>query len=142
MRLLTYQAKRFDWAPHSKTLMSAADQEDGGSVRNCVVVWLHVEQADQTDEGRIFRHVLKHVKWIANKRKMGKIVLHSFAHLGGETSSPEYAHHFIQKLADRLAKTSYDVYQTPFGYFCSWHLDVYGDSLAKVYKQIDAISST
>ena len=82
MRLLTYQAKRFDWHPILKNSCLRPIKNPGGSVRNCVVVWLHVEQADQTDEGRIFRHVLN-VKWIANKRKMGKIVLHSFA-VGGE----------------------------------------------------------
>ncbi|MGK0301870.1 MAG: hypothetical protein ACI89X_002750, partial [Planctomycetota bacterium] len=24
----------------------------------------------------------------------------------------------------------------PFGYFCEWQIDVHGESLAKVYKQI------
>ena len=142
MRLLTYQAKRFDWQPHSKTLESAPNVVCGGSVLVCVVVWLHVEKADQDDEARIFRHVLKHIKWIANKRNMRHVVLHSFAHLGGDTAPAPFAQAFIDRLAARLSATNYGVHRTPFGYFCSWTLDIYGDSLAKVYKQVDALSST
>ncbi|MEE2789977.1 MAG: threonyl-tRNA synthetase editing domain-containing protein [Myxococcota bacterium] len=142
MRMLTYQAKRFEWAPHAKTLNSVPRIDHGGAVNDCVVVWLHVELPDMDDEARIFRHVLKHIKWIANKRKMRKIVLHSFTHLGGVTAPPAFAVSFIDRLAVRLAGTNYEVHQTPFGYVCAWALDVYGDSLAKVYKQIDATSST
>lgn len=39
-------------------------------------------------------------------------------------------------LARRLRNTDYQVWSTPFGYFCSWELAVFGESLAKVYKQI------
>jgi hypothetical protein len=42
----------------------------------------------------------------------------------------------LSELADRLRKTGYTVKSTPFGYFCEWQLDVHGESLAKVYKQI------
>ena len=35
-----------------------------------------------------------------------------------------------------LGNTGYRVWQTPFGYFCEWDLAVYGDSLAKVFKEL------
>ena len=100
------------------------------------MVWLHVEAADQDDEARVFRHTLKHIKWIANKRDLRNVVLHFFAHLGGENATPEFAQRFIEKLGERLGQTGYTVKLTPFGYFCAWDLDVYGDSLAKVFKSI------
>jgi hypothetical protein len=64
------------------------------------------------------------------------IVLHPFAHLGGETAAPTSAEAFIAALAERLRESGYEAWITPFGYFCEWDLSVYGDSLAKVWKEI------
>jgi len=136
MRLLTYQARHFAWQPFQKTVESAPDTDETGSVNDAVVAWIHAETQDASDDARVFRHALKHIKWIANKRGLKSVVLHFFAHLGGDSGAPEYAQDFIERLAERLSNTGYDVHITPFGYFCSWQLDVYGDSLAKVYKTI------
>ena len=136
MKLLTYQARHFRWQPFQKTVESAQEVSEGGSVDDAVVAWLHLEAKDADDEARVFRHTLKHVKWIANKRGFKNIVLHFFAHLGGDGGDPEHARAFIERLAERLSGTGYAVHTTPFGYFCSWQLDVYGDSLAKVFKSI------
>ena len=78
----------------------------------------------------------KHIKWLANKRELNNIVLHSFTHLGGITAPPELAESFITTLQQRLSETGYQVWTTPFGYFCEWDLSVYGESLAKVWKEI------
>ncbi|MEZ4473780.1 MAG: threonyl-tRNA synthetase editing domain-containing protein [bacterium] len=136
MRLLTFQARRFTWQPASQTLSDADPSPAPGAADDAVVAWLHVEARDATDEARVFRHVLKHLKWIANKRDLQAIVLHSFAHLGGETADPAFAHALLLRLAERLTETGYAVQITPFGWFCAWSLDVHGDSLAKVYKEV------
>ena len=39
-------------------------------------------------------------------------------------------------LAERLSETGYEAHITPFGYLNEWDLSVYGESLAKVWKQI------
>lgn len=64
------------------------------------------------------------------------VVLHSFAHPGGENASPEFARAFLMQLAERLADTGYTVKCTPFGWSCEWQIDVHGESLAKVCQQI------
>ena len=84
----------------------------------------------------MFRHTLKHVKWLANKRDLRQVVLHSFTHLGGETAPAEFAHALLEELAERLTATGYACDTTPFGWFCSWDLEVFGDSLAKVWKEV------
>ena len=138
MKLLCFQAKRFGWKSHSKTLeeVSSVDVED--AVEDAVVVFLHAEAKDEREEerARVFRHTLKHVKWLANKRGMRHVVLHSFTHLGGENATPGFAASFLEELAQRLESTGYKLWITPFGYFCEWDLRVHGDSLAKVWKQI------
>ncbi len=138
MKLLCFQAKRFRWKTHSKTLPGVPDQDLEEETIEAVVVFVHAEASDEGEERKnsILRHTLKHVKWLANKRGLKNIVLHSFTHLGGETASPASAESFINALAQRLRETDYQVWITPFGYFCEWDLSVYGESLAKVWKEI------
>ena len=138
MKLLCFQAKRFRWKNHAKTLPEVADLEIEEEVRQTVVIFIHAEASD-ADEARassVLRQSLKHIKWLANKRELKNIVLHSFTHLGGATAEPAFAESFIATLSQRLSETGYQVWITPFGYFCEWNLNVYGKNLAKVWKEI------
>jgi hypothetical protein len=138
MKLLCFQAKSFRWKTHSKTLAQVADQDVEEQIVDAVVVFVHAEQSDEeaVKKNSLLRQTLKHVKWLAHKRNLKNIVIHSFTHLGGETSSPGFAESFINAVAQRLREASYRVWTTPFGYFCEWDLSVYGESLAKVWKEI------
>lgn len=141
MRLLTFLAKSFSYTPHSATLEEGADPVEPGHttrVADAVVVFFHAEAKDEGEEEgkRAFRHTLKHVKWLANKRGLEHVVLHSFTHLGAESARPEWARDFARRLAERLELTGYRVWHTPFGWFSAWSIDVHGESLAKVFKQI------
>jgi hypothetical protein len=143
MKLLCFQARHFGWTSFRKNL-----QEVGGApvddvavadeLHDCVVVFAQAERDDEAADARarVFRHTLKHIKWLANKRDYHNIVLHSFAHLGGTNACAEFAQTFLQELAERLTATDYTVKSTPFGYFCEWQIDVHGESMAKVFKQI------
>ena len=138
MKLLCFQAKRFRWKTHAKTLADVPDQDVEEEVAETLVAFIHAEATDEIEDRRIsvLRQTLKHMKWLANKRGLKNIVIHSFTHLGGETASPVGAESIISALAERLRETGYQVWITPFGYFCEWDLDVYGESLAKVWKEI------
>jgi hypothetical protein len=138
MKLLCFQAKRFRWKTHSKTLAEVPDLHVEDELSEAVVVFIHAEAADGQDQRRdsILRKTLKHIKWLANKRDLKNVVIHSFTHLGGETADATFAEAFIQDVAARLRETGYNVRVTPFGYFCEWDLSVYGESLAKVWKEI------
>ena len=138
MKLLCFQAKRFRWKTHSKTLAHVDDQIVDEEVTETVVVFVHAEASDGEKNrlNSVLRQTLKHIKWLANKRQLKNIVIHSFTHLGGETASPRSAEGLIDALAGGLRETGYKVWFTPFGYFCEWDLSVHGDSLAKVWKEI------
>ena len=138
MKLLCFQAKRFRWKTHSKTLPDVPDQDVEAEVAETLVAFIHAEASDEIEEKRIsvLRQTLKHIKWLANKRAFKNIVIHSFTHLGGDTASPAGAEFIINALVERLRETDYQVWITPFGYFCEWDLNVYGESLAKVWKEI------
>jgi len=138
MKLLCFQAKRFRWKSYSKSLPDAPDQEVEEEITDGLVVFLQVEPFDEDETSRtsVTRKALKHIKWLANKKRLKNIVLHSFAHLGENAAAPASAQSFLTELARRLRETDYVVWLTPFGYFCEWELSVYGDSLAKVWKEI------
>ncbi len=136
MRLLMFQAKRFWWKSFSKTLENVEDIQSEDQATEAVVVFMHVEAKDAANRDDVFRKTLKNVKWLANKRELKNVVLHSFTHLGGENAEPEFAAAFIIELSERLTATGYAVKITPFGYFNEWELSVYGESLGKVWKEI------
>lgn len=138
MKLLCFQAKHFRWKTYSKTLVEVADQDVDEQVADAIVIFVHAEKSDEEADKKpsVLRQTLKHIKWLANKRDFKNIVIHSFTHLGGETASPDFAEALIKAVAQRLRENTYTVWTTPFGYFCEWDLSVYGDSLAKVWKEI------
>ena len=135
MKLLLFQAKQFSWKSFSKTLESAPDLDVAETVQEVVVVFLHAELEDEA-KPRLETKLVKNIKWLANKRQLKRVVLHSFTHLSSSTASPEFAQALLASLDQRLSETGYQVWQTPFGYFCEWELSVYGDSLAKVFKEL------
>ncbi len=136
MRLLMFQAQRFWWKSFSKTLEAVEDVQVEEAVTDAVVIFLQAEARDATARDDVFRKTLKNIKWLANKRDLKRVVLHSFTHLGGANADPEFAAAFITELADRLRDTGYQVWITPFGYFNEWELKVYGESLGKVWKEV------
>lgn len=136
MKLLMFQAKRFFWKSFSKTLEDAPDVDVEETVTEAVVVFLHAEAEDETQGDRLETKAVKNIKWLANKRGLKNVVLHSFTHLSDSTASPDYAQEFLEGAAERLRRTGYNVWLTPFGYFCKWELKVYGESLAKVFKSL------
>ena len=144
MKLLLFQAKRFAWKAFTKTLDDAPDAVEGSEepelhvVDDAVVVFFHAEKKDESDDERkrVFKYTLKHIKWIAGKRGLRRVVLHSFTHLGGENAEPEFAQSFIDDMEERLTSTDYEVRRTPLGLFCEWDLSVHGESLAKGWMVI------
>ena len=138
MKLLCFQAKRFRWKTCEKTLPEAPDRDVETEVGEALVAFVHVEASDlEVDrDPSVFRQTLKHLKWLANKRALHTVVLHSFTHLGGESAPPAGAADLLERLRARLDETGYETHVTPFGYFNEWDLSVFGDSLAKVWKQI------
>lgn len=135
MKLLLFQAQKFYWKSFSKTLDDVPQQDVEEMVLDALVVFLHAETEDET-KPKLETKTVKNIKWLANKSNLKNIVLHSFTHLSNSTASPEFAQDLLNRLDERLTGTGYQVWQTPFGYFCEWDLSVYGDSLAKVFKEL------
>ncbi len=138
MKLLTFQAARFAWKSSVIGLPEGADPPADDAVSDAVVVFAHAQLADvePAARDRALRHAVKHIKWLANNRGLRSVVLHSFTHLGGAAAPPEFARAWLTDLAAKLRAGNYTVKLTPFGWSCAWELSVFGESLAKVWKEI------
>lgn len=136
MKLLMFLAKQFTFRPFERMLPDATD--GGGQVRvaEAAVIFVHAEPQDETNAAGLETKFVKNVKWLAGKRELKNVVLHSFTHLAETSASPQFAEAFLQSAATRLRNTGYQVTLTPFGWVCEWELAVFGESLAKVFKSL------
>jgi hypothetical protein len=136
MKILLFLARQFTFRPFEKTLPEAADASGETRVTDAAIVFVHAEPQDEADPSGLETKFVKNVKWIAGKRELRNVVLHSFTHLAQASASPQFAEAFLQSAAARLRNTGYSTTLTPFGWVCEWDLSVYGESLAKVFKSL------
>ena len=136
MKLLMFQAERFAFRPFAQTLEDGADPPREEDLSEAVVVFVHAEAEDEERAAKVLSRAAKNIKWLANKRGMRTIVLHSFTHLSESKAGADFARGVLKDLGSRLTNGGYRVSVTPFGHTCSWDLSVYGESIAKVFKSI------
>jgi len=132
MKVLAFLARRFAWRAEGAAPGSA------GEAQEAVVAFVHLEPGDLEGDIRAskLRTLRKHLEWLARKRELKSHVLHSFTHLAGASADAEGAKGFLRELGTSLAERGASVQHTPFGWSCAWELEVHGESLAKVWKEI------
>jgi hypothetical protein len=136
MKLLMFLARQFAFRPFEKTLPEASDASGETRVTDAAIIFVHAEPQDEAGAAGLETKFVKNVKWIAGKRGLKNVVLHSFTHLAVASASPQFAEAFLQSAAARLRNTGFSVTLTPFGWVCEWDLSVFGESLAKVFKSL------
>ena len=136
MKLLMFQSPLFRYRSFQKILPGAEDQDVDEEIPEAAVVFLHAEREDEPRNAKVLAKTVKNIKWLAKKRGLRNVVLHSFTHLAESKADPTFARSFLEETGARLERSGYGVWLTPFGYTCAWELAVYGESLAKVFKSL------
>jgi threonyl-tRNA synthetase len=123
-----------------KTPFSEEVDEGGrrGYVKEPVlVVLISSEKKDEGSPPEVARKAVEAILDIAGRVKASNIVLHSFAHLSDELSSPNVAKVVIDEMEKILAsKGGYRVLKTPFGWRDTFELRVKGHPISKVYRKV------
>jgi len=119
----------------SRSLAEVPEVSEEKEVRGAAVIFFHAEEKDEEARDGVLKKFLKNTKWISGKFGTKQVVLHSFNHLSGSKSSPEFARGLLEEAVERLEGAGYHVVTTPFGYFNEFRMHVAGDSLAKVFKE-------
>ncbi len=136
MKILMIYTERFAYETNIKNLESAPDLEESRVITNAILVCIHSEAEDEEREKKVTEKLVKNIKWLAGKLQTKRVILHSFAHLSESKASPEFTRALFDKVQTKLENASYEVWQTPFGYFLNLELSAPGFSLARVFKAL------
>lgn len=136
MKLLMIYAEKIGYKTTSKTIESMPDTDEEKVYGNVLVGFIQAEKEDEKDFKYVENKLVKNLKWAAGKNNTNRILLHSFAHLSVSKSSIDFAKKLLDNAEERIGKSSYEVYQTPFGYFLDLDIQAPGKSLARIFKDI------
>lgn len=133
MKLLMLYADRFAFNPAVKTLDDEPDCNEPGEIKATIVGLIHAEAFDEENAAGVEKKLVKNLKWGARKNETQRIVIHTFSHLAETKASAEFTKALLDRAAERLRGSGYDVWQTPFGYFLDLDLQAPGRSTARIF---------
>lgn len=105
-------------------------------VDESLVILSSVEKRDESHSKEIAEKASKEIMEFADKLKVTTVVLHPFAHLFGELSSPQVAIEVIKSIEKRLTQENLRVIRTPFGWFNTLEIKAKGHPLSRVARII------
>lgn len=134
MKLLMTFASKMQYKPTVKTLEEFKSYDQEVTHNEILVAFIHAEEHDEEDLGKVEKKLVKNLKWAAKKNETKKVLLHSFAHLSESKASPEFTKELFDKAEARLKNADYETTQTPFGYFLDLSINLPGYSQARIFK--------
>jgi len=126
---------KFSFNPTIKTIETMPDHIGKMNFENIQAAFIQVEKKDEENETAVKKKLLKNLKWIAGKKNIKHIILHSFAHLSESKAEPSFTNIF-DDIDERLTNSGFQVEQTPFSYFLDLEIDAPGYSLVRVFKDL------
>ena len=107
-----------------------------GEIIDTLVGLIHAEAVDEEDPVKVEKKLIKNLKWGARKNETQRIVLHTFSHLAETKASATFTKELLDRAAERLQSSGYEIWQTPFGYFLDLDLQAPGRSTARIFSSI------
>jgi len=95
-----------------------------------------VEKQDEPHLENTAEKTVDEIAKLANQLKVKTIVIHPFAHLFAEMSSPETALKTLKLTEEGLVRRSFNVIRTPFGWFNTLELKAKGHPLSRIARVI------
>lgn len=137
MRLLIWHMDKFVAEPTERGRSSVADDNPKTvSVKDALVVFAAVEKKDEAEPDEIATKATASIKQVAKQLGARTVVLHSFAHLFVELSTPATAQQVLNAVQTKLEAGDYSVQQSAFGWFNRLDMQAKGHPLSRVARQI------
>jgi hypothetical protein len=138
MKLLVFLTESFHYeACEAGSPLAKAEPEPASDrVEDAIVAFIQCEPRDEERGEAVLKQAVKYFRWFARKREVSRLVLHSFAHLAEERSSPEFARDLLVALGEQLERHGNEVHHTPFGWSLQWTMAVEGHGYAKTFKSL------
>jgi threonyl-tRNA synthetase len=105
-------------------------------VDEALVVLASVERGDENDPDVVARRAGAEISKLAAQLKVTTVVLHPFAHLFAELSTPEVAIDVLGCVQQELTRAGLLSYRTPFGWFNALQIDAKGHPLSRVARDV------
>ena len=138
MKLLVFLVESFEYraSERGSPLAEELPQPSEDRIEGAIVAFVQCEPRDEERGDAVLKQAVKYFRWFSRKRGVERLVLHSFAHLAEERSSPEFARDLLQALGDRLEEHGFEIRHTPFGWSLQWSMSVEGHGYAKTFKSL------
>jgi threonyl-tRNA synthetase len=137
MRLLIWHVDAFVAEPTERGRSKVADVEPQTvRVEDALVVFAAVEKNDEAEPEATAERAAVAIAQVAKQLGVHSVVLHSFAHLFVELSTPATAQQVLGATQSRLEADGYDVDQTAFGWFNRLDMQAKGHPLSRVARQV------
>jgi len=102
-------------------------------VEDCLVVFMSVEQRDESNPEAIANETLNHIKDISGQVKANNIVLYPFVHLTNSPGRPKVALE-VMDLVEKGLK-NFKVHRSPFGWYKMFNIKVKGHPLSELSRE-------
>jgi len=138
VKLLVFLTEAFEYEASEKGSPLAPDSPEPAAERteHSIVAFIQCEPRDEERGEAVLKQAIKYFRWFARKRGVQRLVLHSFAHLAEERSTPEFARDLLQALGEKLLEHGFEIHHTPFGWSLKWSMSVEGHAYAKTFKSL------
>ncbi|MBI1987603.1 MAG: hypothetical protein HYS70_04580 [Nitrospinae bacterium] len=103
-------------------------------VAEALIVLSSVEKGDERAPEVVAERAVAEIEKLARQLKVSVIVLHPFAHLFGELSSPQVAIEVLQEAERQLEERGFTVRRTPFGWFNALEIKAKGHPISRVAR--------
>jgi threonyl-tRNA synthetase len=137
MRLLIWHVDSFLAEPTERGRSKIADAAPKAvSVSDGLVVFAACEKRDEPEPEAVAERATAAIVEVAKQLGARTIVLHSFAHLFVELSTPQVARQVLDRIQAMLAEQGYAVEQSAFGWFNRLEIKAKGHPLSRVARQV------
>jgi hypothetical protein len=137
VRLLIWHVDTFKAEPSERGRSKIADKDPQPvSMSEGVVVFAAVEKGDEAEPEAAATRAAKAIAEVAEQLGVRSVVLHSFAHLFVELSTPATAQRVLAAAQTQLEVEGYNVAQTAFGWFNRIGMQAKGHPLSRVARQV------
>jgi len=137
MRMLIWHVDAFVAEPTERGRSKVADETPQTvRVEEALIVFAASEKADEPEPGAVAERAVAAVIDVAQRLGEQTIVLHSFAHLFVELSSPVTAKAILDQMHSALEAQGYSVQQSAFGWFNRLEMRAKGHPLSRVARQV------
>jgi threonyl-tRNA synthetase len=137
MRLLIWHVDAFSAEPTERGRSKVADATPQAvSIGEGLVVFAATETADEADPEAVALRAAQAIKDTAGRLGVRTVVLHSFAHLFVELSTPVTSRAIFDGVQSWLEANGFEVTQSAFGWFNRLDIRAKGHPLSRIARQV------